>query len=341
MDPFQNFQIGETGVKVTLAGLGGGQLGELDPDLSDNIAVATIRKALEIGIRYMDLAPLYGTGRSELRFREALKYVPRENYVVSTKVGLLLKGSNDIDFTNTTLHNLPNLSAFFDFSRDAILKSLEESQLRLGLQQVDILYLHNVPEEHYQVAIREAIPTLVDLRSKGVVKAIGAGMGTGHLNLLIRLIKEVDLDCVLLAGPYTLLDQSALLEFLPLCIDKGIKVVIGAPYMSGALFSRGITDKKVKRHLRSLQEVCINNQVPIKAAALQFVAAHPAVVSVIPGSRSIHEVENNVAMFKHPIPSVFWDELRQKGLLNSKAPVIMEPEPTLKRSINNDTTITD
>ena len=121
------------------------------------------------------------------------------------------------------------LSAFFDFSRDAILQSLEESLLRLGLQRVDILYLHNVPEEHYQITIREAIPTLVDLRSKGVVKAIGAGMDTGHLNLLIRLVKEVDLDCVLLAGPYTLLDQSALLELLTLCIDKGIKVVIGSP----------------------------------------------------------------------------------------------------------------
>ena len=341
MDPFQNFQIGETGVKLTLAGLGGGQLGELDPDLSDGIAVSTIRKALEIGIRYVDLAPLYGTGRGELRFAEALKGVPRENYVVSTKVGLLLKGSDDFDFTNTTLYNLPKLSAFVDFSRDAILQSVDESLLRLGIQWVDILYLHNVPEEHYQMAIKEAVPTLVNLQSEGVVKAIGAGMGTGHLNLLIRLVQEVDLDCVLLAGPYTLLDQSALLEFLPLCIDKGIKVVIGAPYMSGALFGRGITDQKIKSHLHSLQEVCINNQVPVKAAALQFVAAHPAVVSVIPGSRSIHEVENNVAMLKHPIPSVFWDELRQKGLLSSEAHVIMEPEPTLKRNINNDRTITD
>ena len=329
MDPFQNFEISETGVKLTLAGLGGGHLGELDPDLSDDIAVATIRKALEIGIRYVDLAPLYGTGRGELRFGEALKGIPRENYVVSTKVGLLLRGSNDIDFTNTTLHNLPKLSAFFDFSRDAILQSLDESLLRLGLQQVDILYLHNVPEEHYQVAIKEAVPTLVELRSEGVVKAIGAGMGAGHLNLLMRLVQEVDLDCVLLAGPYTPLDQSALLQFLPLCIYKGIKVVIGAPYMSGALLGRGITDQKIKSLLHRLEQVCNNNRVPIKAAALQFVAAHPAVVSVITGPRSIHEVEDNIAMLKHPIPSGFWDNLRQNGLLPYEAPIVMESEPTL------------
>ena len=177
MDPFEIVDLGSTGLKVTRLGLGGAPLGSPPPRLEDGEAVETIRRALSLGMRYVDTAT-YGQGRSELRYGEALTEVPRDSYVISTKVGRLLKrdGVEDVDFGSINLANLPELEAVFDFSRDAVLRAFEHSLQRLRLDSVDILLLHDVPHEHYQTAIDEGFPALAELRSQGVVSAIGAGL---------------------------------------------------------------------------------------------------------------------------------------------------------------------
>ena len=327
MDPFQKFEIGKTGLKVTRLGLGGATLGYLASDLpipgtSGQRAVASIRRALALGIGYVDTAPFYGNGRSELRFGRALEHVPRESYVISTKVGRLLKGMEDIDFRHITLRTLPKLEMVFDFSRNAILRSFEQSLQRLGLERVDILYLHDPPPEQYQVAINEGYPALAQLRSQGVVKAIGAGMG--NLELLIRFAREGDLDCFLLPWRYTLLDQSALSEFLPLCVTKGISIIMASPYDSGRMLGTNPAPPETREQVHRVNAVCGRYGVPIRAAALQFVASHPAMVSVIPGPRSIQEIENNISMMQHSIPLEFWDRLRQESLIPPEAPTPKE-----------------
>ena len=185
MDPFELVDLGATGLKVTRLGLGGAPLGQSRETLSEEQAIETIQGALAAGMRYVDTSPFYGRGRSELRYREALAGVPRDSYVISTKVGRLLKigGTEEVDFRGIDLTNLPELEAVFDFSRDAVLRSFEQSLQRLGLDRVDMLFLHDVPAEHYRPAVDEAFPTLAELRSQGVVSAIGAGLAP--LDLLL------------------------------------------------------------------------------------------------------------------------------------------------------------
>ncbi len=325
MNPFQTSEIGRTGLRVPRLGLGGAPLGFLSADLSDRRAVATIRRALAVGIGYVDTAPAYGNGRSELRYGRALASVPRNTYVISTKVGWLLKGPDEIDFSRISLRNLPELTRPFDFSRDGILRSLEQSLQRLRLETVDIVFLHSVPDEHYKQAVKEAYPTLAELRSQGVIKAIGAGMS--NIRLLVRLALEGDFDCFLLAERYTLLDQSALSEFLPLCLEKGISIIMATPYEGGRIFGRGYyvpdlnpTPPAIEEQVRRLRAVCDRHKIPVGAVAIQFVSAHPAVVSVIPGPRSVNEVRDNIRMAQYPIPAELWSDLRQEGLIPSEAP---------------------
>ena len=193
--------------------------------------------AVSLGMRYVDTAA-YGEGRSELRYGEALKDFPRDSYVISTKVGVLLKldGVHEVDFRGIGLSNLPVLDGVFDFSRDAVLRSLEQSLQRLRLDHVDILLLHVVPREHYRMAIDEGFPTLAELRSQGVVRAIGAGLTP--LDLLLRFAREADFDCFMLPERYTLMEQPAIDEFLPICEERDIAVIIGAPYNNGRLLRR-------------------------------------------------------------------------------------------------------
>ena len=237
MDPFELVDLGRTGLKVTRLGLGGAPLGNPPPTLSDLEAVETVRQAVSLGMGYVDTAA-YGEGRSELRYGEALKDFPRDSYVISTKVGVLLKldGVHEVDFGGIGLANLPALDGVFDFSRDAVLRSLEQSLQRLRLEHVDILLLHVVPREHYRTAIEEGFPTLAELRSQGVVRAIGAGLTP--LDLLLRFAREADFDCFLLPERYTLMEQPAIDEFLPICQERDIAVIIGAPYNNGRLMRR-------------------------------------------------------------------------------------------------------
>ncbi|MBM3934156.1 MAG: aldo/keto reductase [SAR202 cluster bacterium] len=318
-------EIGKTGLKVTPLGIGGAPLGGLYNDVSQAQAFRTIRRALELGINFMDTAPLYGHGKSEGYFGDALAGVPRNSYVLSTKVGRLLRPSSR---PNAGLFkNAPMFDVYFDYSRDGILRSVEDSLRRLRLDRIDIALIHD-PDNHWEQAIKEAYPALADLRSRGVVKAIGVGMN--QWQMLARFAKEGDFDCFLLAGRYTLLDQSALAELMPLCRERNVSVIIGGPYNSGILASNLSTTVRynyeaappeVVAQARRIKAVCERHQVPMKAAALQFCLAHPAVAAVIPGPRSVAELEDNVNMANFPIPGTLWRELIEAGLIPKHAPV--------------------
>ena len=214
----------------------------------------------------------------------------------------------------------------FDWSRDGVMRSLEESLQRLGMDRIDIALLHG-PQDHYEAAIGEAYPALADLRSQGVITAIGAGMNEWEMPA--RFAREADFDCFLVAGRYTLLDQSALAEFLPLCQEKGISVILGGPYNSGILASDLSPDatyqyakapSEILHRARRIKSVCDLYGVPLNAAALQFGLAHPAVASTIPGVRSSSEVENNARAASHSVPKALWEDLKNQGLLDENAP---------------------
>ncbi len=328
MDPLKTVKIGKTEVAVTRLGLGGAPLGGLFSDVSQDDAVATIHRALDLGVRLLDTAPQYGLGKSERYFGQALEDIPRSSFVLSTKVGRVLEAAErppDLP----QFANLPSVDFRWDFSRDGVLKALEDSLERLRLDHTDIVLIHDADEQEENLprVLSEAMPALVDLRAQGVVKAIGMGMD--NWEPLMRLAEEGDFDCFLVAGRYTLLDQSAGPELFPLCEKKGISIILGGPYNSGVLASDLSPDAtyfyervpaEVLERARGIKSVCDRHGVPLKAAALQFGLAHPVVAATIPGARSMSEVEENLEMARHSIPGALWAELRQEGFVPDYAP---------------------
>ena len=331
-------EIGSTGLRLPRIGIGSAPLGGLYYHVDEDEAVRTLRRAVELGASYVDTAPLYGHGRSERIVGKALSALPRSGFVLSTKIGRILEPVSEAPASEQFV-DLPALEPVFDYSRDGVLRSLEDSLDRMGLDSVDILYVHDPDEgrsvfnvfsgpDHYRQVIDEALPTLTELRSQGVIGAVGVGMNGWQM--LTRFARDGDFDCFLLAGRYTLLDQSALPELLPLCESKNISVVIGGPYNSGILasdLSPGTTyfyqeaAPEVLERARSIKSVCDRHGVPLKTAALQFCLAHPAVASVIPGARSVSEAEENCEMARFPVPADLWAELRHSGLIPADAPV--------------------
>ena len=325
MTPLDKAEIHNTGVVVTRVGMGGAPIGGLYTAVEAASAVETIRRAHELGIGYFDTAPLYGSGRSEMLFGEALETIPRGDYVLSTKVGRLLEPVAAQPESDQFV-DLPSFEPTYDYSRDGVLRSIDESLGRLRLDRVDIVMIHD-PDDHFEQALDEAFPALYELRSQGVVGAVGAGMN--QCPMLARFAREADPDCFLLAGRYTLLDQSGLDELLPLCEEKDIGIVLGGPYNSGILASDLSDDttfnylpapREILEKARSIKDVCDRHGVPLKAAALQFGLAHPAVVTTIPGARSIKELEENLRMAAHPVPGDLWEELRSERLIHPDAP---------------------
>jgi D-threo-aldose 1-dehydrogenase len=321
-------ELGRTGLYVSRLGLGGVALSGAPPSTdpqqttAEAEAVGLIQRSLALGLNYLDTAPMYGVGRSERRYGQALRGIARDRYVLSTKVGRVLHpiepGSDELTWS-------------FDFSREGVLGSFEASLERLGLERVDILYVHD-PDDHYLQALTQAFPVLMELRAQGRVSAIGAGMNQWEMEL--QFAREVNVDCFLLAGRYTLLDQTALSEFLPYCVEQHIGVVAGGPYNSGILavgpregatFNYRVASMQMMDKARRISAMCARHQVPLKAAALQFILAHPAIASVIPGARSVAEVEDNVRMVEYPIPTALWAELKQEGLVAEAAPTPGEP----------------
>ncbi|MDE2746571.1 MAG: aldo/keto reductase [Chloroflexota bacterium] len=305
-------RIGRTALRVTRLGLGGVFLAiDAQPAEADGL----IDRAAALGVRCFDTAPMYGNGESERRYRGPLARLDRSDVVISTKVGRRLEE----DAAGTEQWH-------FDFSRDGVMRTFESSLERLGVDHIDILLVHD-PDDHEDQAMREAFPALIELREQGLVGAIGAGMNQWEMEL--RFARELPLDCFLLAGRYTLLEQGALTEFLPYCAANGISVIAGGPYNSGILASdlgesasynyRAAPAEMLER-ARAIKAVCDRHDVPLKAAALQFILAHPALAAVIPGAASIAEVEENVRMVETPIPGALWTELKEAGLLDPDAP---------------------
>jgi D-threo-aldose 1-dehydrogenase len=315
MNPLDQARIGKTDLNVTRLGLGCSGLARSD---TTEQAAETFRTAIAQGINYIDTAPLYGQGSSEKRLGKVLPEVDRDSLIISTKVGRMLRSKEPVG-------GGPSFELVYDYSRGGVRESLEGSLERMGVDSVDILFIHG-PDNHYGPAINEAYPALAELRDDGVVKAIGAGMNQWEMELCFA--QEGEFDCFLLANRYTLLEQGAITEFLPYCEENQISVVIGGPYNSGVLANpkRGKYEYRkapaeiVDRALR-LKEVCDRHGVPLRAAALQFVSAHPAVVSVIPGTKSTRHQVDNFRMMEHPIPGALWGELRGEGLILPEAPV--------------------
>jgi len=286
-------------------GLGGAALAGLYEPVDENAAAETLRSALDSGMTYIDTAPHYGLGLSERRIGAVLRERPRESFVLSTKVGrLIVQGPGGV------------AERRWDFSRDGIRRSLEESLARLGLDRVDIVYLHD-PDDHEDEVYATAFPALAELRDEGLVRAIGAGMNQSAM--LTRFVRRLDLDVVLCAGRYTLLDRSAGDDLLPACRERGVDVVIGGVYNSGLLAAPGpdarfdyapAAPELVERALM-LARVCDRFGVPLRAAAMQYPYRHEAVASVLVGCRSAAEVADSAANAQLVIPEQLWQELAE------------------------------
>jgi len=295
---------------VTLGGLGLGTapLGGLYDAVDDETAQVTVERACSLGLRLFDTAPYYGSGLAERRLGAVLRKHPRDELTVSTKVGRLLEPG---DSRNSGWHGAPALDAYFDFSYDAALRSLDESLERLGLDRVDIALVHD-PDDHYEEALAGAFRALARLREEGVVRAIGVGMN--QTEMLCRFAREADPDCFLVAGRYTLLDRSAAEELLPLCEERGIAVIAGGVFNSGVLADGETYDyapapAAVLERASELRAVCARHGVPLAAAAIQFPSRHPAVTAVLAGCRSPAEVEEDVRLFELDLPDDLWQEL--------------------------------
>jgi len=291
-------------------GLGTAPFQNIDPAVAEAQAVATVQAALEHGIRLIDTAPLYGAGNSERFVGIALRGVPRESYLLSTKVGRLV---------------LPDGDVVFDYSADGIRRSLEESLVRLGLDRVDILHLHD-PDDFEREALEVAYPVLDDLRRQGMIGAVGAGMN--QWEMLDRFAASADFDCFLLAGRYTLLEQGSL-GFLERCRERGIAIMLGGVFNSGILAggsASGATHNyttpppEVLAKVARIEDVCQRHGVALPAAALQFARANPAITTLLFGARSPQEVTTNLQLLEAIIPAAFWEELQAEGLLDAAAP---------------------
>jgi D-threo-aldose 1-dehydrogenase len=337
--PAARVSLGRTGLTVTRLGFGGASIGGLFTAVSDDDARATIRRAWDIGIRYFDTAPLYGYGASERRIGDALRAEPRDAFVLSTKVGRLVRAPGDVrpgdeidrqrkgDTDDAFYVRAGAERLVFDYSRDGVRRSIAESLGRLGLDHIDIALIHD-PDDHWQAALDGAYPALAKLRDEGVIRAVGAGMNQSEM--LARFVRETDIDVVLVAGRYTILEQGALDELLPASEEHGVAVLVGGVMNSGVLANPSVTDSRfnylpappaVVDRARRIGEVCERHGVPLRAAAVQFPLAHPAVVSLVSGVRNVAHLDEYPAFARLEIPAGLWQELRAEGLLRHDAPV--------------------
>jgi D-threo-aldose 1-dehydrogenase len=318
--------LGRTGLSLSALALGTAPLGNLYSAVAEEVAEATVRAALTAGLTYLDTAPHYGLGLAEQRLGRVLAGLPRESFVLSTKVGRLARRLHPGETADPHgFVDAPAGKRVWDFSRIGVARSLEESLDRLGLDHVDVVYLHD-PDEHEREAFEQALPALADLRDQGVVRAIGAGMNQAEM--LTRFVRRFDLDVVLVAGRYSLLDQRALDELLPACEERGVAVVVGGVFNSGLLadprpgapFDYVPAPPELVARASRLQEVCARHGVSLRAAALAFPYGHPAVTSVLVGVRSVAELREDVALYAQGVPAELWAELVTIGLIPRHVP---------------------
>ena len=312
--------LGRSGVDVTRLVFGGAPIGGLFAAVGDDAAQATLEAAWEAGIRAFDTAPHYGVGLSESRIGRFLAGRQRGDYVVSTKVGRLLEATvDDVDGAEG-FYGTPRCRRVRDYSRDGVLASLEASMRRLGVDRVDIALIHD-PDLRGRQALDEAYPALADLRSQGVIGAVGVGMNQAEM--LEWFLPRADLDCVLIAGRYTLLDPSAAQTLLPECQHRGVAVLAGGVFNSGILADPGSTatydylpaGPDVLRRAGRIAEVCARHGFAIGAAALQFPLRHPAVTAAVVGARSPAEIATDAGYLACDVPDELFEELAADGLI--------------------------
>jgi len=317
-------------------GFGAAPLGNYRRTLSEEECDATLARAWELGVRYYDTAPLYGFGLSEMRVGRLLQTKQSDDYVLSSKVGRLLEPCPPEEADGIIFENIPPCKFVYDYSYDGVMRSYEESLKRIGVDRIDILYVHDIDAFNHgdrTAALgraRELMDeggwrALSELRSSGAVDAIGIGVNEWEPCAL--MLAQADPDIFLLAGRYTLLEQQPTSALFPECEKRGVKIVIGGPYNSGILVGRttynyfeDIPDD-IRNKARLIEKACEKHNVAMGAAALQFVLAHPVVVSVIPGSQTLLELEDNIGYAEDSIPAEFWRDLRAQGIIDAAAPV--------------------
>jgi D-threo-aldose 1-dehydrogenase len=332
--------LGRTRLKVTVLGLGTATLGNLYAPVSDADAHDTVKTAFDAGVRFIDTAPFYGHGWSEHRVGEAMRGYKRDDIVLSTKIGRLLKpkdpGAKGID-GGVFAAVLP-FEPVFDYSYDGVMRSVDDSLQRLGTHRIDVLLIHDVDrwthgsqeasDRRMKEVLEGGYKAMVKLRESGAVGAIGAGLN--EWDTCQTLAEASDLDCFLLAGRYSLLEQESLQTFLPLCVKRGIGIFLGGPYntgilatgaVPGAMYNYAPAKPDILERVRKFEAVCQRHKVTLASAALQFPLAHPAVCSVIPGAKTAAEVKRNIATLEAPIPRDFWAELKREKLIADAAPV--------------------
>lgn len=327
--PLRSRKIAHTSVALTELGFGASVIGNLYRITPPHDASATVDAAWESGIRYFDTAPHYGLGLSERRLGAALRGRPRDAYVVSSKVGRLLvpnERPSGVDSEGFVVRD--DLRREWDFSRDGVLRSIEATLERTGLDRLDVVYLHD-PDEHWRQAAEEAMPALAELRDQKVIGAIGAGMNQSAM--LARFLRETAADVVMLAGRYTLLDQSALDDVLPAAQEQGKSVVAVGVFNSGLLsrerpaagmkYDYQDAPKDVVERARAIAEVCEAHGTTLPAAAIAFPLAHPTIINVTLGMRHPEQVTRNVELHRRHIPEGLWDDLRARRLIRSDVSV--------------------
>ena len=311
------------GLSLTELGFGGAPIGNMFQAVTDDEAAETVQAAWDAGVRYFDTAPHYGLGLSERRLGKALAAYPRDEFVVSTKVGRLLEpaasatGPDPEGFVVLATHRRVR-----DYSRDGVLRSIEGSCERLGLDRIDLVLIHD-PDDHAREAFGEAAPTLSQLRSEGVIGAYGAGMNQSAM--LTRFVRETDVDVVMLAGRYTLLDQAAGHDLLPAALDRGVGVINAGIFNSGLLaqprpqpgarYQYASAPTELVDRAARMAEVCEQFGIDLPCAAAAFAARHPAIVSVVVGLRTPRQVRELVARWEHDVPPKLWATLAERELL--------------------------
>jgi D-threo-aldose 1-dehydrogenase len=331
MAEFPKRRIGRTTLEVSVLGLGTATLGGTRVPVTRAEGEAIVRAAWDAGVRYVDTAPYYGLGQAERSVGDAMRAEPRAEWVLSTKVGRLLRPRSSAADDGAPHHVMP-FDPVYDYSHDGIMRSVDDSLQRLGLARIDILYVHDIGSyQHGPEAHPALMETLRDsgyralraLRASGVVQAIG--IGVNEKEVLLEALDWGVWDAFLLAGRYTLLEQGPLDDLLPRCLQAGTSIVVGGPLNSGILAGRDTWNYRaappeIVARANAIRAVCERHGVPLAAAALQFPLAHPAVAAIIPGPRNADEFRANLGLLRHPIPAALWQELRQAGLLHPDAP---------------------
>lgn len=338
MDPLQKRRLGTSKLDVTVLGLGGAPLVGVKAPVPGAAARAAIEAAYDAGVRLFDTSPFYGIGLSEHRMGSVLQEKPAHDFVLSTKVGRYLVPEAPEKVDHRLFHGTLNMRLVLDYSYDGVMRAVDQSIQRLGIERIDVLHIHDIDiwshgsreayEQRFAEAMDGAYRAVHELRAQGAVGAIG--IGVNEVEPCLRAAAAGDFDCFMLAGRYTLLNQDALDLLLPLMQRKGMAMLIAAPFNSGILATGAVPGARYNyqpasaekmTQVAQIEAVARRHAVPLPAAALQFPLGHPSVAAVVPGAVSTGEVEQNIALMGHAIPAAFWSELKDRKLLPEHCPV--------------------